>query len=905
MDALTDLILNTPKKLSKSQQLAVLSDNRHVRIIAGAGAGKTETLTRKILFLLLHENIDPSAIVAFTFTEKAAQSMKSRIYDRLKSIGKEDICARLGDMYVGTIHGYCVRILEDHFNYGNYSVLDENQEMAFLLRSGWEIGLGEERNYTAMCEKFLETMDVTYSEMIPDIELEKRAPNFYKYFINYRNLLEKDKLLTFDRLIDLAIQNLSTQPEMVNNVQFLIVDEYQDINKAQEKLINIIGEHAGIFVVGDPRQTVYQWRGSDERCFEHFCSNYQDADNIQIRENRRSKKRIIDIANDFSDSFEKEKYDHLEPLREDDDCTYIVECSTNIVEAEWIAEQIQNYVDSGKCDYKDIGLLFRSVSTSAPVFIDVFRTRQIPLIIGGKVGLFRRPEIQAVAKLCIWLYDGGFFKSSPYDRNSISGDALLETALDDIHEGLRDINLNKDINSLLREWKAASQNGEYEHFTEIFQRLLVVIGFKQLDPGNPLHAASMANIGRFNELLTDFETASLMGGRKRKWDRDFKGLHWFINAYATSSYEEQVSEDNRGINAVQMLTVHQAKGLEWPVVFIPSLVKRRFPSTMVGREREWMIPRDMFNAEKYDGDLDSERKLLYVALTRPKDLLVISYFQNMNGNRVNESDFLDEINTDLIRKITDRDELSHHSLTLGGDPDELQTYTTGEILSYSRCPFQYRMKHIWGYQPGLKERVGYGNALHFCLRNAAGLIKGGLNPITAVATSVDEHFHLPFMNEKVAREIQQAAKKKLLQYTMKHTTDMKNIKEVETRIEFPMQRSTVAGKVDVIIHNQNELEIRDYKTSDKVISQHEAEMQVRLYTLGLSMIGEHVTKASIAYLDDAHVTAVSVTESDIEKARQEAEEYIAGIMNRNFGAMPGEHCTECDYHLICKYTMVE
>jgi DNA helicase-2/ATP-dependent DNA helicase PcrA len=118
MDALTELILNKPKKLSTNQQLAVLSGKKYIRIIAGAGAGKTETLTRKILFLLLHENIDPSAIVAFTFTEKAAQSMKSRIYDRLKSLGKENICARLGDMYVGTIHGYCVRILEDNFNYG-------------------------------------------------------------------------------------------------------------------------------------------------------------------------------------------------------------------------------------------------------------------------------------------------------------------------------------------------------------------------------------------------------------------------------------------------------------------------------------------------------------------------------------------------------------------------------------------------------------------------------------------------------------------------------------------------------------------------------------------------------------------------------------------------------------------
>jgi DNA helicase-2/ATP-dependent DNA helicase PcrA len=512
---------------------------------------------------------------------------------------------------------------------------------------------------------------------------------------------------------------------------------------------------------------------------------------------------------------------------------------------------------------------------------------------------------KSIAKLFIWLHDGGFFKPNPYDKQSISGDDLMETALDNLEESLRDIHLDQDIAHKLRDWKASAINGDYEHFSEILQKLLVILGFKQLDPENPVHAASMANIGRFNELLSDFETASMMGGRKRNWDRDFKGLHWFINAYATSSYEEQTGDDTRGINAVQIFTVHQAKGLEWPIVFIPSLVKRRFPSSMAGREREWMIPRDMFNAEKYDGGIDDERKLLYVAMTRPKDVLVMSYFREMNGNSVYPSDFIYGINGDMVKHLDEKGGLSTHRLSLGGDPDELQTYTTGEILSYSRCPYQYRIRHIWGYQPGLKERVGYGNALHFCLRNAAGMIKDGINPLTAVATSVDKHFFLPFMSEDATRGIRQAAKKKLIQYTVKRMDDTKNIKEVETRIEFPLQRSTIAGRVDVILHNKNELEIRDYKTSDKVISQDEAELQIRLYSLGLRMVGEPITKASIAYLDDARVNTVGITENDIEKARQLTESYVSGIMNRCFEAKPGEHCKECDYHLICKHTMVE
>lgn len=125
-------ILSEPRPLSNSQREAVLNENRHIRVIAGAGAGKTETLTRRIVKLLLIDGVDPKEIVAFTFTEKAAQSMKSRIYERLRLFGGDAICARLGDMYVGTIHAFCFRLLHDYFNYGAFDALDENQEMAFF-----------------------------------------------------------------------------------------------------------------------------------------------------------------------------------------------------------------------------------------------------------------------------------------------------------------------------------------------------------------------------------------------------------------------------------------------------------------------------------------------------------------------------------------------------------------------------------------------------------------------------------------------------------------------------------------------------------------------------------------------------------------------------------------------------
>jgi len=196
-------ILHEPRPLSESQQSAITTQSPHVRIIAGAGAGKTETLTRKIVSLLLVEHVEPASIVAFTFTEKAAANMKSRIYKRVKELGEDALCARLGEMYVGTIHGFCFHLLEDQFGYGSWGVLDENQEMAYLMRVGWELNLTGSSNYTEKCQDFKRSVGVFYNEMLSRDEVKKRSPDFYYSLTKYEACLDEHHRLTFDRMIAL------------------------------------------------------------------------------------------------------------------------------------------------------------------------------------------------------------------------------------------------------------------------------------------------------------------------------------------------------------------------------------------------------------------------------------------------------------------------------------------------------------------------------------------------------------------------------------------------------------------------------------------------------------------------------------------------------------------------------
>lgn len=380
--------------LSPPQKQAVLTQSRFSRIVAGVGAGKTETLTRRIVFLVA-SGAPPESIVAFTFTEKAAASMKERIYTRVREILGPAVARCLGRIFIGTMHSYAARLLQSQFGYGNYDVLDENQEVAFVLQHGWELGLGQSarerrKRYGVYCLDFLKSQSVVCDELLTTDEVgcdghERFAAEVEKYW----DLLERSQLLTFARMIRLAAENLrSSKPDI--GVRHLIVDEYQDINRAQEALIDAIitcGD-ASCMVVGDPRQCIYEWRGSDPGCFSRFRSG--EAESIDLLENWRSLAPTVRAANCLAECFgDAELRKPMENLRTEGGLAVLAERDSPLAEAEWVAREILRSVKGG-LRYSDISILLRSVSTSGQVFAETFDRHGIPYLVGGKMGLFRR-----------------------------------------------------------------------------------------------------------------------------------------------------------------------------------------------------------------------------------------------------------------------------------------------------------------------------------------------------------------------------------------------------------------------------------------------------------------------------------------------------------------------------------
>ena len=223
-----------------------------------------------------------------------------------------------------------------------------------------------------------------------------------------------------------CVSRIEKNQESLSHIKHLIVDEFQDIDTAQFKLIKAISSCANLFVVGDPRQTIYKWRGSNENFFNMLDKIFPDIQTVNIRENRRSGRKIVEISNIFADTIDNGVYKHMISTKGDDGIVEFVVFETPEDEAKWIIDQIDKLHQKG-LKYSDIAILLRSVRTSAEPFIMEMKNKKIPFIVGGKVGLFKRGDALAVGMLMAWLNEDSFWQ---IDNNIIYGDDLKEFAID-------------------------------------------------------------------------------------------------------------------------------------------------------------------------------------------------------------------------------------------------------------------------------------------------------------------------------------------------------------------------------------------------------------------------------------------------------------------------------------------
>lgn len=913
------MLLAMPRKapiLSGAALDAVRHRGSHMQIIASAGSGKTEVVSQRVVDLLA-KDLPPEAIVAFTFTERAAAELKDRIIERIEERLGRTTLDRLNGLFVGTIHSYCFRLLQQHVpRYETYDVLDDNQLTAFMSREARRLEVRQldpgDRLYASI-DAFLSGVDVVENELLDPAAMP--AP-FGAVLRGYYATLERYRLLTYGQQVVRAVrelENAALATQVHAALRHLIVDEYQDINPAQERLIELLtGPHVELCVVGDDQQAIYQWRGSDVRNIVKFSTRYDNVETFEITTNRRSRPGIIETANKFSESILGRLPKTMLPFRpsggpEPDVVVWTEDTSAD--EAGQLAWLVDRLIEDG-VPPKDIAVLVRGRASYAKL-TEQFATFGIPVQPGGRTGLFDQPEGRLLGQTMAWLSDVEW--REPYQR----GVRLTERDILDGYQSVfaLDGTARKRLQQALREWKAAVPRTDRnaDLVGELYE-LLDVLGVRDWDLTAVLAVNRLGTLARFSALLADYESVR----RRARPDADAEGEQvggetrgtWYyrnlalhIINYAQGAYEGFDGEDDFALNAIDLTTVHRAKGLEWPVVFVPAMTAKRFPSSRTGEVQDWLVPRTMFDAPRYEGSDADERRLFYVAITRARDWLSVSRHERVTTQRVAQSPY----HAELSEHAVDVNAINFPTIepTDSGSGASLDI-SFSELAAFVECGMAYRLRNLIGFQPRLAPELGYGKAVHHVLRSIAETTRstGNVPAASEIDAILDSSFFLPTANKVAHRQLKDAARRLITTYATKHEADLHRIWETERPFELHLDGVTVSGRADVILDHEGgvptALALVDYKTSVKGSALDYA-LQLQVYANAGIREGLDVRAAFVHDLKKAARDPIGVSWVDISAAEATVTAAAERIKARDYAPNPGPACARCEVRTICRY----
>ena len=601
-------------KLNERQAEAVRTTEGNVCVVAGAGSGKTKTLASRFAYIVSELGVSPSAVLCVTFTNKAAYEMKKRIRTMLpdKDLG-----------YVTTFHGFGALFFKEEFNALGYPeafvVMDSEDKDSILKNLFAEYGVTSKQMTVREMSDYIEIkkgqtdyVPLVTSTDIGDILKAARQAETLKDRIAYRYYYEQRKLfgLDFNDLIYFPLHLLRTREDIrdkwTKRLEYIMIDEYQDIDKDQYALSEILSSyHGNLFVVGDPDQTIYTWRGADVRFMLNFAKTHENAKSIIMDLNYRCTPQILSAANTLI-SFNKQRIPKdLRAYRGDGPKPLYLHAKDPKEESKWIAENIAKLHEEG-LNYSRIGILYRANYISRNVEEALFSAK-IPYVLYSGVEFYRRKEIKDV--LC-------------YLRMTVSADdiAFLRT----VNEPRRNIGRKRIefLSEVSRNEGITLYNALKEHLNDQLFRNTGASRYVELIETYRDGADEMKLTDQLTGLLADsgYEEYLRLAGRTDKLD-NLAELKRSVFEYEASAGEETtVSEylahaamftnldSPEKTSAVKLMTVHSAKGLEFPVVFVCGMSEGMFPTKRT------------LTTEK----LEEERRLAYVAFTRAMDRLFLS-----------------------------------------------------------------------------------------------------------------------------------------------------------------------------------------------------------------------------------------------------------------------------------------
>lgn len=920
-------------KYTTQQQTAIDEIDRNLQIIACAGSGKTQVISARTVNILSQPGILPRNIVAFTFTNKAAAELKYRITRMAEDeLGEIE---GMAEMYVGTIHGYCLQFLQDYlFKFLKYSVLSDVQNNLLVARNSQKSGLKQTEllNDKGCLSRgsrdvkiFVEIMNVVREDHVDFDELPKPIVTALEM---YTQLLDEHRYLDYSRIQLEAVQALTdtedesclkAQKKIADQIKYVIVDEYQDVNPLQEDLIRRLHDlGAKVCVVGDDDQTIYQWRGSEVRNILEFEDRYPDVKTVKMGDNFRSSRAVVDAGRQIAETnIERlpkpahaaghQPYDRGDLLA--------LRFDGPEEEAQWIADKIRKmrgvvFEDRPNSPgrgltWSDCAILLRSVKNSAGPIIEALNEADIPYIVKGFSNLFDNAEVQAAVRL----FDYVAGEAEADDVREAWHDANLGLTEEDLERGL-------DVLDKASDWERETYWSQYniQRVYLDFLEAVSLIEERIPSPGTDSSRGELvlSNLGKFSQVISDFEQIHFQSEPSRKYE----SFHWWLKNEAPEHYEAASEADGYAQpDAVQIMTVHQAKGMEWPVVFVPALLRNRFPAAGQGGRNKWhVLPKELVeNAGRYDGTDEDERRLFYVALTRSKKYLFCSYGPIEGKNNLYKYPSIlfqefkacrDVLTRDLMpRNISRTTPQAHHD-----NPPVVLSFS--ELKYLFECPYQFKMRFFYGFNPPIHEALGYGKSLHDALAEIhKRAVDGDIIDEEEIADLVRRHLHVPFAYPDLRDSLRSASHAAIERYVEEHGETLERTLHSEKQIEVQIEPGiTVNGRVDLIKRlDTDEVSIIDFKSTHRAQDEELTREQLHTYALGyLDLNGEPADRIEIHNLDqqkqEDEEFDEAVTRALLERTRERIRRAGNRIRRKKFERIErdNEKCESCDFKGICR-----
>ena len=651
--------------LNKEQKEAVLSTEGPLLILAGAGSGKTRVLTTKIAYLIEECGVSPYNILAITFTNKAASEMRDRIFSLIgiKAKGAQ----------ISTFHSFGVRILTEHYSKlgyeKNFTIMDSDDSLSIIKKILKSKDLDPKsynpnaiRNQISSCKN--EMMSYSDYEKFAIGDYEKIV---YEVFKEYETTLKDNNAVDFDDLLLLPIKLFREHNEVLKEYQerfqYILIDEYQDTNETQYILSKLIAKkYRNICCVGDVDQSIYSFRGANYRNILNFEKDYPDAVVIKLEQNYRSTTNILDAANDVIKHNKDRKEKNLWSNKGKGDLITYYRAFNGIDEAQYVSREIKNLINEG-IEYQDIAVLYRTNAQSHTLEEELLKD-SIPYRIVGGVGFYSRREIKDVLAYLRLIHNTkdniSLLRIINVPKRGIGNKTvsnLIEKANREGKSIYDVIDSGKELGfkELIEKLKVQSESLT---LTELVDRILDVTGIKkEYEDEKSLDAdIRLENLEEFKTITRTFE--------------EREGIVSFEDFLLEVSLVTDVNEYDKDPNKVSLMTVHSVKGLEFPYVFIVGLEEGLFPH---------------MNSLLNDSELEEERRLMYVAITRAKDKLYIvnarsrMLFGQESSNI--ESRFIGEINKDLLdKKFEDKNQEIKVNVEEKFYKDEEVDYNKGDYV---------------------------------------------------------------------------------------------------------------------------------------------------------------------------------------------------------------------------------